>query len=69
MSNLVVRGYNEKGSYITRGYGPEDGVTVLKAIAGSITMVGTLATLFIDGGAAAGRVTQGGIRIDIDIGT
>jgi len=67
MGNLVVRGYNESGSFVTRGFGPQDGNVFLKTIGGAITMVGNLATLFIQGGGGA-ALTQGGIKIDIDLG-
>ena len=68
MSNLVVRGYGESGSFVTRGYGPQEGNLFTKALAGIITMAGTLSALFIDGGDDDAVKNQGGIRIDIDIG-
>lgn len=67
MVNLVVRGLDERGTLVTAGLGPSDGQFFFSALAGSITMVGALTALFIDGGGGAGA-TRGGIAIDIDIG-
>ena len=69
MSFLVTRGLGENGTFVTAGLGPEDGTTFLKALAGSVTMVGNLMTLFIAGtGATDAQKNQAGIKIDIDIG-
>jgi hypothetical protein len=67
MSFLVTRGMGENGTFVTAGLGTEDGTIFLKALAGVITMVGSLSTLFIPG-TGGPQNDQGGIRIDIDIG-
>ena len=67
MTNLVVRGLDENADLVTAGLGPSDGTTFVSALAGSITMVGSLVAVFIDGGSGAAQ-HPGGIGIDIDIG-
>jgi hypothetical protein len=67
MTNLVVRGLGENADLVTAGLGVSDGSVFLSALVGSITMVGSLSAIFIDGGGGASRST-GGIGIDIDIG-
>jgi len=66
MTNLVVRGLDENADLVTAGLGISDGTTFLQALVGSITMVGALAAVFIEGAGAGAR--GGGIAIDIDIG-
>ena len=66
MSFLPTRGLGEEATLVTAGLGPEAGTTFMQALSGTITMFGTLVTLFIPDSGAGKR--QGGIAIDIDIG-
>lgn len=68
MSNLVVRGLATSNVVVTAGLGPDTGTTFFSALAGVITMVGSLSAVFIPAGDDDAAKNQGGIRIDIDTG-
>lgn len=68
MSFLVTRGLGEEATLVVAGLGPSGNV-FQQVLSGIITMIGSLAAVYMEGtGATDAQKNQGGVSINIDIG-